>query len=373
MLSYKRYTLWLLALVFLKVTIPLLVLVYLEPVSGDLIKYGFAENAYGWRSPQVNLKATPPGVLEEYQSYSDAIVLGDSFSFYGTPQGLNSPWQTLFTAETGLSISTFDIYKKKTIPLQHNKDFILNLVNSASFKQHPPKVFVVEVIERHLDILADVGGSCKFENPLKGFSIPSYIPKPELLEYTDVMRDQAPPVTHIHMPFQESMDYVQRFILIHTGLNGKTRTIAIEAALKRNQLFSNTKSDTLLFYENDYYKINWYEKKFDTIRCKLINLQNLVQRNGHTLFVIMLVPDKLTVYAPFLKDPKYSEISLLNKLYMSSPELHFIKLDQALQSVVQEGGVDVYLPNDTHWGHLGHKTAAHQLAQYLHEFGEDKF
>ena len=45
--------------------------------------------------------------------------------------------------------------------------------------------------------------------------------------------------------------------------------------------------------------------------------------------------------------------------------MHLLRVEQSLQQKIQSGIVDVYLPNDTHWGVEGHKTMAQALVEYL--------
>jgi hypothetical protein len=45
------------------------------------------------------------------------------------------------------------------------------------------------------------------------------------------------------------------------------------------------------------------------------------------------------------------------------------RLDHAIQETIEQGAIDVYLPNDTHWSYRGHEIAADAVARYLNGFG----
>ncbi|HET6370235.1 MAG TPA: hypothetical protein VFG95_03510, partial [Nitrospiria bacterium] len=109
-------------------------------------------------------------------------------------------------------------------------------------------------------------------------------------------------------------------------------------------------------------------QQVDSIRCGLINLQNRIQANGVTFFVILIAPDKLTAYADYITDRDFTQISRLDRL-ASDPGLHLPRVDLALKKAIDAGVKDVYLPDDTHWGSAGYKIAADTLVEYLKEKG----
>ena len=102
--------------------------------------------------------------------------------------------------------------------------------------------------------------------------------------------------------------------------------------------------------------------------CELISLQNSFQDNGQTHFVVMVAPDKLTAYAPYLTSPEYKNLSRLNELY-AIPGLNIIDMINPIRRSLQNGIKDLYAPNDTHWSSLGHRLASDTLIKYLSENG----
>jgi hypothetical protein len=175
--------------------------------------------------------------------------------------------------------------------------------------------------------------------------------------------------TKIHPPFNKRLDFAVKYweniLLLNTRENQ-----SFLFGLTSSKLFSSKQSDTLLVYEGDVKKKNWDVNLVDSIKCRLINMHNLVQANGKTLFIVMVAPDKLTAYSPFLKDSSIAKYSVIDRL-ASVQSLHLPRFDLPLQSAINEGLVDVYLPNDTHWANQGQKIAAETLKKYVAKFSGD--
>lgn len=361
--AYKRYTLCLVCLVFAQMLILLATSFYLEPLVGDETRLGgYAENDFGWNQPQQVFENEAPKLRTAYDQYADIWVVGDSFSFAGNYGVLNYPWQTFLTAETGLSVASISHYTK-TQPLAYDPGIIPGIVNSEAFQKTPPRVLIVEVVERQLDILRDVGGDCQ---PHYGFTQNPHLtlnPIPSLIPSKQALRKKTLP------PFKEQSAYAKKYLGTFFQSTDDER-IVYRLGLTTPRLFSNARSDELLAFGGDIKKSSWDEKKLADIRCKWINMQNLVQKNGKTLFVSMIVPDKLTAYARYLQDQSLAKISPIERL-AADKFLHVVRLDQAIQASIDQGAVDVYLPNDTHWAYRGHQIAAATLARYLGSFSGD--
>ncbi len=363
--NFKFYTWGLVTLVVANYIILLLACFYLEPPTGDTTRVsGYSENDYGWNVPQKAFAQLPAPLQEVYDHYADILVVGDSFSFGGVLGMMNYPWQSFLTAETGWSVSTVSHYTTKTNPPSYDPTIIPQIVNSDTFQKTPPKVFVLEVVERQLNILPKISGECKVTNKIHEYESPELRPISNMMPIIDVFRDNNRPP--LNKRYAYAVDYLDT--LFHLNY-GDTRAFLFD--LKMDKLFSSKKSGILLVYEGDVKKKNWNDHFVEDIRCRLINFQNLVQKNGKTLFVVMVAPDKLTTYSPLLKDAssaKYSPISRLS----SDKSLHLPRFDLPLQSAVtKEGVVDLYLPNDTHWAGKGQQIAAKTLLQFLLEFSGD--
>jgi len=361
--AHKRYTIFLIS--FLAAVMLILVIAgfYIEPLIGDLTRVGgYAEKDFGWNQPQQVFEKAPPPLRRHYDDYADVLVLGDSFSFSGVGDMLNFPWQTFLTLSTGLSTTTITHYSR-TDPPEYGATTLPNIVNSPTFQNTPPRVFVLEIIERQLKLLPDYPGTCRPESKIEH--------KPEFNLNSNTFPLKTIQRRAVNQPtMQQHVAYVSRYLSELLSLKKEKNSKVYQLELTNPLLFSNKLSDQLLVFEGDVARKHWNEQQIASIHCKLINAQNLVQKNGKTLFLAMIVPDKLTVYSRFLKDQSYADESIMDSL-ATDPALHLPRIDQAINSALEAGVVDLYLPNDLHWGYRTHKAAAKVLSEYMANFKGD--
>ena len=361
--KFKFYSLGLVFLVVTELLIAIIFSLYLDPPMGDITRLsGYSENDFGWNAAQKVFDKQAKPLQDVYDHYVDVFVVGDSFSFGGVLQMMNYPWQSYFTANTGLTVSTLSHYTTKTKPPSYDRTYIPNIVNSETFKKTPPKVFILQVVERQLNMLPKISGDCRVHNEINT-SLNLVLKKiPEMNRTNNIFRDRQRP------PFTKRFPYVVKYIETFYSNSGGTGAFVFD--LITDKLFSSKSSDKLLVYGGDVEKKNWDDNLVENIKCRLINFQNLVQANGKTLFITMIAPDKLTIYSRYLKDSSFAKYSPIAR-FSSEPSLHLPRLDLALQSALDEGVVDLYLPNDTHWASRGQEIAAQALQKYLTEFSED--
>ncbi len=92
----------------------------------------------------------------------------------------------------------------------------------------------------------------------------------------------------------------------------------------------------------------------------LIEYQNKVQANGATLFMAMIAPDKLTAYSEFIGNDNVAHLSRIEET-ADTEGLNLVRIHKPLIEAIHDGVIDVYLPNDTHWGSAGHSNVADEL------------
>jgi len=130
--------------------------------------------------------------------------------------------------------------------------------------------------------------------------------------------------------------------------------------------FSSVNKRSMLVYKDDFRKIEWWrDMGLREMGCRIERMRNQVEANGHTRFVLMVAPDKLTAYADFIRDKELRNISLLSELASHLPEV-VPRLDLTLVSAIRRREQDVYMPNDTHWSSTGYQIAAETLLDFLH-------
>ncbi len=355
--AHKRYTISLVVLALAGMTILLSASYYLQPLSGDMTRIGgYAENDYGWNQPQKVFASGPFIHLTNYDQYADVLVLGDSFSFGGLDGSVNMTWQRFFSHGTGLSVATINHYTKFEPTAEYGPDLLYKIVTSETFQKNPPRLFILEVIERQLDILPIWEGNCQLGNKVENTLDIKHNPNPP--ELVEVYRKTSPP------SLSAQIGYARKFLYgLISKLWDKEQAV-YQVEMTTPKLFSNQFSDQLLGYKDDFKILNWNDQYLANIRCNLLNAQNLVQKNGKTLFIAMIVPDKLSAYSSHLKNKSYANTSIIERL-ASDSSLNLVRIDPAVTKLINEGVVDVYLPNDMHWGYRGHEAAATATVQYL--------
>jgi hypothetical protein len=316
----------------------------LEPLAGDLTRIGwYAENDFGWQGEQRRFR---PPLAEEgrLDGAYDVVALGDSFTVEEKTE-LGAAWPQFLARATGWRIGVFD---REVLALE---DYLA----SPGFRESPPALILWEVVERLLPV--DRGAA---QSPTCVAAAPS--PRPGL---TVKPRDTAPESFRRPVRAWDEWPaaYAMNFALKNAvrWLKGRETTNAVRLDLAERGLFSSRRDDALLVYGEDFNKNRWREPAWDTAACRLLAIQDAVQANGRTLFLAMIVPDKLTAYAPFLATRRYDEVSRLDRI-AGLAALNQIPLAAALDP---RAAPDLYLPNDTHWSSATHERAAALILQHL--------
>ena len=353
--AHRRFVLGLLALVLVPVTVLFALNLYLQPLSGDLTRVGsYAENDFGWNKPQLEFQQAL-FARGAYDHHYDVVVLGDSFSLRA-PQ---LAWQNYLVAATGWSVITLDI----------NETSLAQVIENPVFQKSPPRIFILETVERELPRRIKNEQSCDAKafpgsHPATSGSLPRTVPIHER-----ELQGLARPVERDTASRDIKLGYVRDYLLrgLQRALFGKARVDAETVTLTRNAPFSSSTKDAVLVYKKDFHKAQWWrEMGVPQIGCRIDRMRKLAEANGHTQFVLMVAPDKLTAYADFLRDQDLRNLSALPGLSRNLPEV-MPRLDSALISAIRKGEQDVYLPDDTHWGSSGYRIAAETLLSFLQQ------
>ncbi len=359
MARYRTYCLLLYASITIVTVAFFATAIYLEPNSGDLTRMGgYPENWYGWTQLQTRFPQ-PLYARDNYNQYHDVVVFGDSFSTQqpGEQTDLGTYWQNFLARDTGLSVTVFNL---------RNTDF-RSIIDNSVYAKRPPRIFIFENIERDIIYIPSYTRMKDDKSPCTSYTEPvgntltttSYAIEPVAFERSTVYR-----TINRNFPL---LDLDQAANLWKKRLLNDVFSITNQRVgrvnLTRTDLFSSHHSDKLLFYKNELLKKKWRIPQIDSVRCKLIALQNLIQSNGKTYFLLMIPPDRLTAYGPYLKEKSYADMSKLEQFI--DQNLHLARVDLAIASAIEKGVVDVYLPNDTHWGVNGHMIAAEETIKTL--------
>jgi len=347
-MNIRRYSSVLITL-FASTTISIWVgAIYLNPLVGDLTRIGgYTENDYHWNNPQeiftTNL-FTVAKSLEEYDKDYDVVILGDSFSCDQEIRKFG--WQNYFRNQTGLSVLTLDT----------RKYWPFDVIHSENFKKHPPRFFIFESVERY------------------AYDRLSYFAK-EAIPPASAIGSTLEPLTIKPMGIQTEReklnprgcldtDYVLGYLNARMerlfGWNKQVQKLPVT----KTTLFSAKENEAMLIYFDEVSKQKLTEENWKTLREGMLHFQNIVESNGVTRLVYLIAPDKSAVYSPYLTSPADATVNLIEHAAKES-RLRLIRSDLVLAEEIKKGTPDVYLPNDSHWGSIGHQRVAEAILSLL--------
>ena len=365
--SHRRFVFWLLFSVAGLFALG----VYLQPLNkySGLTRIGsYSEREFGWNKPQLTFPRTKlefPASAEDsgqYGSYHDVVVLGDSFSRIWP----ELQWQNHLAATTGWSVATLNI----------NKIRLGQVLASQEFHDHPPRVLIVESVERYLTgVLKRNTSGCgkpdfdtfKAQSSLQINRGEANTAFTMITQFGGHLPGTTQRVERERAWIEIKLGYVRGYIWnsLLRNLLGDAHTDAAKVALAKDAPFSSVNKHAMLVYKEDFRKVEWWrEMGMPELGCRIEKMRKQVEANGQTRFVLMVAPDKLTAYADFLSDKGLRDISALFELSVHLPEV-MPRLDLALTSAINNGEQDVYLPDDTHWGSSGNQIAAETLLTFL--------
>ena len=349
----RSYTYWVLALAFLPGLLLFFYGVYLQPLSGDLTRIGlFSEREFGWQGTWQTFQE-PAYVQDQYTHPADIVVLGDSFS-RAWP---SLQWQNHLIAKSGWSVVTLDI----------NAVTVDQILSNPVFHASPPKVLIVESVERHFADRVGKLPACVASGASAAGSItPRPVPAKDALHHRDLATS---PMQRSLQWNDVKLEFVWKYLRNQWRMarGGEPRTNVSRLALRQPGLFSSANQRDILIYKEDFdTPAKWSTRTLTDTTCRIQQLRDKVERHGQTRFVLMVAPDKLTAYAPQLQNNAWSHASQLPALEAMNPQV-MPRLDQTLRSAIERGQQDVYLPNDTHWGPQGHTLAAATMLAFLRQ------
>lgn len=349
-MSPRRYFIGVLAATMAMVAAAWLLAWWLEPLYGDLTRTGgYAERDFGSNAPMEEFR---PQIVTfgPFERPADVLVIGDSFANLRPYQ----QWQNWLAVRTGWRIHTLD---SNTVNLNA-------LVWSAPYRLSPPKIVILNVVERDLlDEYANSSSAC--ESSGAGAEVSRLERHPSF--YTPPVFVRRPKFAGLNPGFVR----VWAWRTASRELLGMDGTSVLKVKMAREDLFSSRIASELLVFRNDLRKARWRQSDLARIRCGIVELAVRVQSNGVTRFVTAIAPDKSTAYRPWLAFVSDLPESHLPKILDGFP-VPDARLDQVLASAIGSGNMDVYMPSDTHWGATGQRLVADAILQMLISEGLSK-
>lgn len=314
---------------------------YLEPLEGDLTRIGaFKESDYGWNKPlpvSTNETVSYARYPNQNTTYYPVVVVGDSFSHFRGRR--NFGWQQLMADYSDLDSVT---YNRKYIGVEA-------FIESEHYNKQPPALLIFQFIERKLGYMASLApASCP------AVQSSAIAPSPIVAAVKDIdfglyKRPEG----------LVSLNVATHFLFNRISFKRKVRI----NNLTRDDLFSSKLSSQLLWFYKDLEKFRLEDAELKKVGCYLSYLQNRVQSNGRTRFLIMIAPDKTTIYRRYFEKTSFETRDMIGSVARS--DLNLLRLDHSLSRAAENGVQDIYLPNDTHWGFVGNDLAAKSVIDFL--------
>lgn len=308
--------------------------IYFKPLSGDLTRIGkWAERDFGPTLMQESPVIRPNAAALTHQQI---LVLGDSFSHPNI-------WQSYLFESSMLETLSFEFKDVGCI------DNWLNWVSAQAASN--VQTVVIEVAERSFVPVFKNERRCVVSTPVTSA-------KSGKATSTNLLSGITLDVTYLLQTAGNVLRMRWQTGRINSGE-------AVNVPLSNASLFSNVRANRLLYYTEDDSKISWTKQD---IADAVENLQKIQGRLGNIHLVVAIVPDKSTIYRPFMleaaRQAQYPDIfSFIAEAGLSSVDL------RSLFQKNVERTTDLYLPNDTHLSASGYRLMAAAIAQRLKSAG----
>ena len=326
------------------------------PYVGDLTRIGgLSEVAFGWREPQERFDP-PLYVQHAYAVGSDVLIVGDSMTLHrpGEQTDPGSYWPNYLAQATGWRISA----------VHRNLHPIHEVLDSPEFRTHPPPLLIFEFAERVLvspDRITAQFDSC---GASPAFAVPR---TPLVVQPMDVSPRPLPPPARSprRIDFSLGAHHLKRRVI--DWIAPWLREVAL-FELSRGGLFSSLHDTELLVYADDLRKVGMSPQHVARMGCALRALRDRVESDGQTVFLPLLIPDKLSAYRDVVRDlePEYLDVF---QVLATDSALRLPRLDLDFRAAVARGVEDLFLPNDTHLGVAGHRLVSAAALEALSRAG----
>lgn len=316
---------------------------WIQPFEGDLTRTGREpENRFGWNKAIKLFPKDHSTYYEltglDYEGKQDYVVFGDSFShmsMIGKTRAYG--WQNFIYSDAKKSAYVYHLLKT---PIHE----WLEKTPADALPDH----IVFQQVERSLKLHNLPNSQCTLENKNLATRGNYSIPFPgNMIRYE---RDIG-----------STLEIDAALHWIRGKFNPKQK--ALTFPLKRSDIFtSNDRQNILILPDDIRQNKRLTEEKIDQIACYLSELKTRTEANGRTRFIVAIVPDKFTVYAPYI-DTDVTSINLSKEL--EDRGLSLYRLDILFREAIEAGAKDLYLPNDTHWNPEGSRLFASAILNQM--------
>jgi hypothetical protein len=300
--------------------------------GGDLLRIGYIQ---GFVSPHIqadNLSRHHMEAKDFSLKPVDMVTVGDSFSLGGSLKV--GCYQDHIASLRSLSI--LNIPTQKELSFQP-VTMLVRLINSGYLDRVRPKYLLLQTIEREaVNRLAhgvDLTGSATLDELEKEFC----------------ERKPTPLDMDRNLRFINNGNW--QFVVnnIQYRFSDEAFSSNVVVSQLKQPFFSTRRGDILIFHRHD---IAAARKATPPVMAKVNDnlnlLADILRVKGITL-VFMPVPDKLTLYEPYLNNRTYPKSIFFEELRKLPKRYHLIDAKQILSRELAAGTLDLYYQGDTHW------------------------
>ena len=271
-------------------------------------------------------------------------MLGDSFS-----ENKERGWQNYLASRTGWSIITLNM---NSVPLQ-------DVITTDVYQSSPPRLFIYQSVERNMITRNETcTGQFNEDTPFQPILVPEIRSTDLAVEL--VSRDRGPLL--LESGPSPVINYWRK-AFARNVLNSDSTEVH-RSRISRPHLFSNIESEYILLFTNDLKLRGVTDDQIAIAQCNLLATQQVIRARGTTEFVVLMFPDKSSLYSNYLTKDEYRNMSIAAKLE-ATPGLNIARLKDRFDEEVTSGTIDFYLPNDTHCGYKGYSIAADAVLRVL--------
>ncbi|WP_427041171.1 hypothetical protein HUW86_04365 [Fusobacterium sp. SB021] len=262
---------------------------------------------------------------------ADIVTIGDSFS------------------QQSKGYQYFLSKNKNILNIKRYKNFepeqtAIILLNSGYFEKVKPKYIILESIER-----AFIQRNINLDFNLT-FS------QKEILRFYEkrkIAKENNPKFINIG-----NFKFLLNSILYKFDDNAYISPVYIADIDKELFSYSNKK---LYFYEEDLKNMKYTtDANLKLVNKNLNLLYKKFQEKGIEL-IILVPPNKYTLYYEFIKNKKYPASNFFETFLTYNKKYIFINSKEILLKELRNGEKDIYLLNDTHWGIKASKSISNEI------------
>ena len=302
-------------------------------ISGDLGNLGYItfNHEYG-NEDKIMHDVINANYQNAHSYFTDDCILtiGDSFS--QTHESVCS-----YTGYLSL-LTNRKVINLESGWLNHNP-FVRFLYLSELFQL--PKTVVIESVGRALCIrVSDVNIS----------QTPQYMVENGLIDTTILSKQNSK---------RSILEHTQNWFKRKIGLKGYENPVQ-HTKLSQKFFSCKNKESDLFFIDDDITRINTSDSLMQLVVTKLDSIFEYAASKNIDLY-ILVAADKYDVYQEYIIDNPYPKNDMLEKLSALYPHPNIINSKDTLSKMLEQGVLDVYWCNDTHWSPIGAEAVAHQV------------